>query len=79
MFNFIKIYQMKTILQWMQELPESQRKQALHNMTLYPYMPHSTEVDSLKSALLRAFVWGRGNGTAQYWSDVYNGNNNQLF
>jgi len=70
---------MKTILQWMQELPETQRKQALHNMVLYPLMPPFTLVGSLKSALLQAFIIGLGEGDSKYWADIYHGNKKELF
>jgi len=70
---------MKTITDWIETLPENQRRMALHNMTMFPLSTPFTIVNSLQSALLKAFIWGLGNGDIKYWSDVYHGRNNKLF
>ena len=70
---------MKTIHQWIDTLPEQQMLYAKSNMARFPYAEGTTLVNNLQSAILRAFIWGRGHGTAEYWGNIYSGNNKELF
>lgn len=70
---------MKTIHGWILTLPEEQRSKALSNMSKYPFSSMHDAVGSLPEAIVRAFIWGRGEGTIKYWHDIYQGNNTELF
>lgn len=70
---------MKPIYLWIAELPEPKISEAESNMYRFPMLDRNDLCDSLKSALLKSFVWGMGFGTISYWNDVYNENYKTLF
>jgi len=70
---------MKRIINWIDDLPEESRIMAKRNMAITPYCNPLDIVPSLQSALLRAFIWGVGQGDCKYWNEVYQGKNNRLF
>lgn len=55
---------MKTIKQWLEELPEPYRTQALENLK-------SDKYDSIEKALLNAFDWWNSPEGWNYWSEFY--------
>ena len=57
----------KTIKQWLEELPEPYRSQALENMS------ENSEVESLCIAIMKAFDWDESPQGSKYWLSVYNG------
>lgn len=63
---------MKRIYQWIEKLPEPERSEASNNMTRFPLCDRNELTNSLKSALLKSFIWGRGIGTIEYWAVIYN-------
>lgn len=70
---------MKPIYKWIEELPENYRKEAEFNMLNYPLSDRNDLVNSLKEALLKAFILGRGYGTINQWVSVYFDNYKTLF
>ena len=61
---------MKPIKQWLEELPEPYRTQALENLTKQPYNG-SNEVDCMKDAVKGAFDWIKSKEGTSYWLDVW--------
>ena len=70
---------MKPIYLWISELPEPKKSEAESNMYKYPMADRNELCINFKSALLKAFVWGRGLGSIEYWNDVFLGNQKTLF
>lgn len=58
-----------TIEQWLQELPEPVRSQALANMW---WERAKDECDTLPNALHNAFLWFRSPERFDYWQSIYN-------
>lgn len=54
---------MKTIKQWLEELPEPYRTQALENY-------ENNKVQSLSFALINAFEWYDTPEGIEYWADL---------
>lgn len=66
---------MKTIKEWLEELPEPYRTQAIDNMNQATER-HGLRVDlieeeSLSKALCGAFSWALSKEGASYWSYLY--------
>lgn len=65
---------MKTIREWLEELPEPYRSQALENAMKY----NPTDIDktpiyqTLTCALRESFIWGQTEQGYKYWSDIEN-------
>jgi hypothetical protein len=57
---------MKTVKEWLQELPEPYRTQSLENCT-----NPDEEVKLLSEALGYGFYWGRTKQGYMYWSDIF--------
>lgn len=66
---------MKTIREWLEELPEPYRTQALENMKndKPPTNPDEPPVtgNTLDSALEEAFIWYKSPQNRTYWFDVF--------
>lgn len=58
---------MKTIKEWINELPEPYRSQALKYETIYWNSKSMTK----KSALTVAFLWDDTNESFDYWEKLY--------
>ena len=62
---------MKTVKEWLQELPEPQRSEALFNVENHNYNPEfimSSKHESIKDALTRSFIWAKSEQGHDYWS-----------
>ena len=60
--------QSKTVKEWLSELEEPQRSQALANMETYCTMAGDLPAKSLYLALSSAFVWSQAPEGYEYWS-----------
>ena len=60
---------MKPIKQWLEELPEPYRTQALENCQEEFYLKKCTSSQHL--ALEHAFFWGKTPQGHNYWSDIW--------
>lgn len=60
---------MKSITDWLQDLPEPYRSQALenHKNGRYP----NTMVNTLKAVLSAGFIWSQTNQGISYWQSVF--------
>lgn len=63
---------MKTIRQWLKELPEPYKKQALMNLTTIPYRSgiDNEDAGSMRGALYVAFEWDKSPEGHYYWEDL---------
>ena len=59
---------MKTIREWLEELPEPYRTQAINNTSESVLM---VEEESLSEAVTGAFSWWDSPEGLEYWSDFY--------
>lgn len=59
---------MKTIKEWLEELPEPYRTQALENSDI---IHNNNKSDSLPSALDMAFNWPQTNQGWEYWHKLF--------
>lgn len=59
---------MKTIEQWLTELPDECRDKALKNMDAFDA---KYQVDSLDAAVLSAFDWEQSPEGHNYWSAIH--------
>ena len=64
----------KTIEQWLQDLPEPARSQALKNMW---WEDKDSRYCSLDLALAQAFNWSTSPEKCQYWKDIHNSLKNE--
>ena len=55
---------MKTIRQWLSELPEPYRTQSLDNL---PSKSNIEKVSSMQAALINGFEWDKSPQGTQYW------------
>jgi len=62
--------QEKTIEQWLQQLPEPARSQALTNMW---WEDRNSRYPSLEQALPQAFNWSRSPEKYKYWHNIHAG------
>lgn len=64
---------MKTISKWLTELPETQKTKAFRNVELQGRFDYCSfeECESLKSALVFAFIWGTSKEGEEYWREFY--------
>lgn len=62
---------MKTIKEWLEELPEPYRTQALELYDTYWGDKDVPKTVSLPEALRGAFVWGNTTQGYEYWSSLY--------
>jgi hypothetical protein len=60
---------MKTIREWLNELPEDVRDKAIAN-TLEDML--NMKAKSLSSALMNAFNWGKSPEKSEFWVKIYN-------
>jgi len=60
---------MKTIREWLNELPEKERARAFNNVN--PEMLEAT-YPSMHAALHRAFVWADSKEKHEYWNKIAN-------
>lgn len=58
---------MKTIREWLEELPEPYRSQAFRNT---PCINTDLYAPSLKYAIVRAFVWHKSPEGFEYWEKL---------
>lgn len=59
----------KTIEEWLEELHEPYRKEAIENRKNVPLI--FEETSALSTAILFAFDWGRTPQGDSYWGDLY--------
>jgi hypothetical protein len=59
---------MKTIREWLEELPEPHRTQAINNAEKYDMIDIS--VDSLIDAIGQGFIWRESPEGGNYWVDL---------
>ena len=59
---------MKTIKEWLSELPEPERSQSLKNLK----NQKNKEADSMPDAILSAFVWSETEQGRKYWERIRN-------
>jgi hypothetical protein len=59
---------MKTILEWLQELPEPYRSEAIENVIK---AKRTQKRDSLEDALLSAFPWEKTKQGWEYWDNLH--------
>jgi len=59
---------MKTILEWLQELPEPYRSEAIDNVVK---AKRTQKRDSLEDALLSAFSWEETKQGWEYWDNLH--------
>ena len=62
---------MKTIKEWLEELPEPYKTQALTNMKNFALYAGEYEVTSLDKAIEWAFYWGQTPEGLSYWDDLH--------
>lgn len=62
---------MKTIREWLEELPEPYRTQALENVNEHDPQIIDTSEQTAKKALSGAFVWMFTEQGERYWFDLY--------
>lgn len=61
---------MKTTLEWLEEIPDLLvREQAINNYTLQQVTDMSPVKDSLKDAVMSAFVHDRTEEGLEYWAE----------
>jgi hypothetical protein len=61
----------KTIKQWLSELPEPYRTEALHNLEVCPWYGPEAAKDSLSEALSIGFWWDCTKRGLDYWLAIY--------
>ena len=61
----------KTIKQWLSELPEPYRTEALHNLEVCPWYGPEAASDSLSEALSTGFWWDCTKQGLDYWLAIY--------
>lgn len=59
---------MKTIREWLEELPEPYRTQAIENTEDELLLER---VESLKKAVKCAFIWNKSPQGHEYWSELH--------
>lgn len=59
---------MKKIKEWLSEINEPYKSQALNNLTNESIIKH----ESFSSALQCAFIWKDSNEGYKYWSKIFN-------
>lgn len=64
---------MKTIREWLEELPEPYRTQAINNTEKNRLLTHDV---SLREAITVAFFWGNSPEGHEYWAEFYKTLNN---
>jgi hypothetical protein len=64
---------MKPIYQWIEEMEQPYKAQAVKAISLHPYNSRLTIVKSLPSAILQGFVWGATEQGISYWENIYQG------
>ena len=67
---------MKTIKQWLEELPEPYRSQSLANMADIKCQAHGVidpeqKRSSLRGVLMSAFAWSQTPEMFEYWDNLY--------
>ena len=62
----------KTIKEWLSELPEIQRTQAIDNYEKQPDFCIKKNIDCLSDAIYSAFDWNKTPQGGNFWYDVYN-------
>lgn len=65
---------MKTIREWLEELPEPYRSQALENFDNYWTKEEQDDLSkriSLSFAVLSAFAWDESKQGGDYWNKLY--------
>ncbi len=67
---------MKTIREWLEELPEPYRTQAINNYDLLgpypPFIESPYDIETLWSAVLNAFDWSESKEGNHYWDEFHN-------
>lgn len=61
----------KTIQEWLEELPEPHRAQAIDNYKEQRGGKIDTYTDAITLALTGAFAWGKTPEGFDYWNDFY--------
>lgn len=67
------ILEKKAIYKWIESMEQPYRKQAEQAMFSCEFADRNTLVGSLKSALLRGFIWGSTEQGINYWENIYQG------
>lgn len=60
--------ELKTVRQWLEELPEPHKPKALDNLN---ECADFKECACIQGALMHAFIWRESPEGLDYWSDVY--------
>lgn len=61
-----------TITEWLEQLPEPARTQALNNTEVCPYPGNENkELPSLFLAISMGFIWHQTPEGINYWSDIH--------
>ena len=63
---------MKTIKEWLNELPEINRSLALDNHEKQPFFFKGQDIDCLSDALDLGFEWNKTHEGFNYWEDFHN-------
>lgn len=67
------IVEKKAIYKWIEEMPQPYKTQAERSLFSCELADRNTLVGSLKSALLRGFIWGSTEQGIKYWENIYQG------
>lgn len=62
---------MKTIKEWLEELPEPHRSRALNNADKRDF---NVEYNSMRKTILGSFVWSKSPEGLDYWREISQGN-----
>lgn len=61
----------KTILQWLNELKEPVRSEAIENCKNCKPHTGATKEDNIEDALIGGFFWDNTTQGVQYWDNIY--------
>lgn len=67
---------MKTIKEWLEELPTEIKEKAfynVHRLTVFPNIILEFKEGSIKDAISSAFIWECTDEGHEYWESIYNG------
>lgn len=65
---------MKTLKEWLEELPTEVKEKALNNvykLNINPELALRYREESLKSAIMGAFIWMETEEGNDYWYNIY--------